>query len=190
MSDPMELLQKGDGLIVVDVQRDFCSGGSLPIEGCDQIVTVLNLWIEAAQKKGIPIYVSRDWHPLRHMSFEGEGGEWPSHCVQDSEGASFHPALKLPDEAVKISKGVRFDQDQNSVFDQTGLAEQLRHDGVKRLWIGGLALDVCVVASVLDARRAGFDVRVIEEATRPVTFKGGREAVRKMKEAGAEIIQT
>jgi len=188
MQDPNDVLQEGDGLLLVDVQNDFCPGGALPIEEGDEIVPVLNRWIEAARAKGIPIYASRDWHPVQHMSFEGHGGKWPPHCIQDSEGAMFHPELRLPDNVVKITKGVRFDQDQNSAFDQTGLAEQLRRDGAKRLWVGGLALDVCVLATVLDARKLGFEVQVILEATRPVTPEGGQEAIRTMREAGATIV--
>ena len=188
MLDSMDSLQEGDGLLLVDVQNDFCPGGALPIEKGDKIVSVLNQWIEAVQAKGIPIYASRDWHPVQHMSFEGHGGNWPPHCIQDTDGAMFHPELKLPINVVKITKGVRFDQDQNSAFDQTGLAEQLKRDGVRHLWIGGLALDVCVLATVLDARRLGFEVHVILEATRPVTPEGGEETIRTMREAGAHIV--
>ena len=187
MTDPEEVLQSGDGLLVVDVQNDFCPGGALPLEEGDRVVPVLNRWLAAAQRK-IPVYASRDWHPRRHLSFHDGGGPWPEHCLQDSAGAAFHPELRLPEGVVKITKGVRFDQDQNSAFDQTGLAAQLRRDGVRRLWIGGLALDVCVQASVLDARREGFEVRVIRAATRPVTREGGEEALRRMTEAGAEIV--
>ncbi len=188
MAEPLDLIQQGDGVLIVDVQNDFCPGGELPIEEGDRVVPVLNQWIEAAGKKGIPVYASRDFHPLRHVSFQDQGGPWPPHCIEDSEGAAFHPDLMLPDTVVKITKGVRFDQDQNSVFDQTGLHEQLRRDGVRRLWVGGLALDVCVLASVLDARKAGFAVHVLLQATRPVTPDGGREAITRMKDAGAEII--
>jgi len=189
MINPDEMIQKGDGLLIVDVQNDFCPGGALPIKEGDRIIPVLNLWIEAAEKRGIPVYASRDFHPVRHLSFTDQGGQWPPHCIEDSKGAAFHPGLRLPDRAVKITKGVRFDQDQNSVFDQTGFAEQLRHDGVKRIWVGGLAQDVCVLATVLDALKAGFDVYVIMKATRAVTPEGGRESVAKMKEAGAEVIE-
>jgi nicotinamidase/pyrazinamidase len=189
MVDPNEALQGGDGLLLVDIQKDFCPAGALAIEGGDKIVPVLNAWIEAAQKKGTPVYASRDWHPVHHVSFEGQGGKWPPHCIQDSEGAKFHPDLILPDQVVKITKGVRFDQDQNSVFDQTGLAAQLKRDGVRRVWVGGLAQDVCVLASVLDARKAGLEVHVLEKATRPVTAEGGKEALQKMQEAGAKIVE-
>jgi len=188
MHDPNHLLHEGDGLLLVDVQNDFCPGGALPIEEGDEVVSVLNHWIEAAQAKANPIYASRDWHPVQHMSFEEQGGKWPPHCIQDTDGAAFHQGLKLPKNTVKITKGVRFDQDQNSAFDQTGFAQQLRRDNVERLWIGGLALDVCVLATVLDARKLGFEVHLILEATRPVTPEGGEEAIRRMREAGAHIV--
>ena len=182
-----EVLQPGDALIIVDVQNDFCPGGALPIENGDDVVPVLNRWITAAIVRHVPIYASRDWHPVGHLSFAQQGGLWPPHCIQDSDGARFHPQLQLPGSAIKITKGVRFDQDQNSVFDQTGLADQLRLTGIKRLWIGGLAEDVCVLATVLDARRYGFDVIVIENATRPVSADRGEQARRQMSAAGAKF---
>lgn len=187
MTDPKEALQPGDGLLLVDVQNDFCPGGALPIAEGDRVVPVLNRWIEAAQEKGVPIYASRDWHPVRHLSFQEQGGKWPVHCLEESPGARFHPDLRLPAGAVKVTKGVRFDHDQNSAFDDTGLTDQLQRDGVRRLWIGGLALDVCVLASVLDARKAGLEVVLIEAGTRPVTVEGGRKALERMRVAGAEI---
>lgn len=181
------VFSEGDGLLIVDMQNDFCPGGALPIKEGDRVVPVLNEWISKARKKGVPVYASRDWHPLRHMSFESEGGKWPPHCIEDSGGARFHPDLALPDDAVKITKGVRFDKDQNSVFDETGFAAQLKRDRVRRLWVGGLAQDVCVLASVLDARKEGFEVNVILEATRPVTPEGGKVAIAEMKKSGAGI---
>ncbi|MEX2496295.1 MAG: nicotinamidase [Woeseia sp.] len=183
-------LRDGDGLIVVDVQKDFCPGGALPIENGDRVVPVLNRWIAAAVDRSLPVYASRDWHPVGHVSFREQGGTWPPHCLQDSEGARFHPDLRLPDDAVKVTKGVRFDQDQNSAFDETGLAEQLRRDGVKRIFVGGLAEDVCVRATVLDGAREGFEVVVIEDATFPVTPEGGEQCRVEMREAGARFEST
>lgn len=188
MKGPLEYLQEGDGLLLVDVQNDFCPGGALPIAEGDQVVPVLNGWIAAARQKGLPVYASRDWHPPGHVSFQGSGGHWPPHCLEESKGARFHPDLQLPESVVKITKGVRFDQDQNSAFDQTGFVARLRSDRVRRLWVGGLALDVCVLATVLDARREGFTVGVIRAGTRPVTPAGGEEAIGKMRAAGAVIV--
>lgn len=186
MTHPADVLADGDALLIVDVQKDFCPGGALAIERGDEVVPVLNEWLEAAQTKGTPTYASRDWHPVGHVSFKERGGQWPPHCIQDSRGADYHPDLRLDEQVVKVTKGVRFDQDQNSVFDQTGLEADLRWRGVKRLWVGGLALDVCVLASVLDARKEGFDVVLIQRATKPVSRESGRTALRKMGEAGVE----
>ena len=190
LADPLRALRAGDAIIVVDVQIDFCPGGALPIEGGDAVVAVLNRWIEAASQAGVPVYASRDWHPARHLSFRESGGQWPSHCLQDSEGARFHPALRLPGSTVLVTKGVRFDRDQYSAFDETGLARELRRAGVRRVWIGGLAQDVCVRATVLDARREGFETTVIADATRPVTRDGGIEATGEMRQAGARFETT
>lgn len=187
MIEAKEVLKKGDGLLVVHVQVDFCPGGALPAPEGDKVVPVLNSWIEAAQEMEIPIYASRDWHPQRHISFKQEGGEWPPHCIQDSEGARFHPDLKLPRDVVKVSSGVRFDFDQYSAFKETGFAALLRKDKVKRLWIGGLVLEYCVMESALGAREEGFEVRVIKDATRSLTAEGEKNAIRKLREAGVKI---
>ena len=183
-------LQDGDALLIIDVQQDFCTGGALAVAGADRIIPVLNYWITQARRTGRPVYASRDWHPEGHGSFAEQGGKWPPHCIQDSEGARFHPDLRLPADVVKITKGVRFDQDQNSVFDATGLSERLKRDGVRRLFVGGLALDVCVLASVLDARKAGFDVQLILDATRPVNPEDERQALSQIKKTGAETLTT
>jgi nicotinamidase/pyrazinamidase len=190
MAVPEHSLRPNDALIIVDVQIDFCPGGALPIEGGHEVVPVLNGWISAAVQAGVRVYASRDWHPLRHLSFVESGGQWPTHCVQDSEGARFHPALRLPDSALVVTKGVRFDRDQYSAFDETGLATELRKRDVRRVWIGGLAQDVCVCATVLDAVREGFETIVIVDATRPVTAAGGTSANEEMRGAGARFETT
>jgi nicotinamidase/pyrazinamidase len=177
-------------LIVVDVQVDFCPGGALPIARGDEVVPVLNGWIAAAARAAVPVYFSRDWHPVRHLSFVESGGAWPPHCLQDSEGARFHPALTVPADAAVVTKGVRFDRDQYSAFDATGLAQELRAKGAKRVWVGGLAQDVCVRATVLEARREGFETIVIADATRPVTASGGDAANEEMRRAGARFETT
>ena len=188
MSNKFEdVFEPGDALVIVDVQNDFCPGGALPVDGGDKVVPVLNRWIEAAVISHVPVYASRDWHPLDHISFKQEGGPWPPHCIQDSEGARFHHDLQLPDSVVKISKGVRFDHDQYSIFDATGIADHFRLKHIKRLWVGGLAEDVCVLATVLDARRNDFEVVVIQNATRPVYAERGEAARQQMREAGARF---
>src|SRR6188474_788165 len=121
MANPTDALQPGDALVVVDMQIDFCPGGALPIEHGDAVVPVLNRWIAAAADADVPIYASRDWHPAGHLSFRESGGQWPVHCLQDSDGAKFHPDLHLPASAILVTKGTRFDKDQYSAFDETGL---------------------------------------------------------------------
>lgn len=190
MANPEELLQGGDALVVVDVQRDFCPGGALAITQGDQVVPVLNRWIHAGVAAGTPIYFSRDWHPRRHPSFVEFGGPWPVHCVQDTEGARFHPDLVVPESAAIVTKGVRFDRDQHSAFDDTGLASELRRQNVTRVWVGGLAQDVCVRATVLDAQREGLATKVIADATLPVTSEGRDKANAEMRRAGAEFVTT
>lgn len=187
MPIPIESYQEGDALLVIDLQKDFCPGGALAVDQGDQVVAVLNPWIETAFLKDIPVYASRDWHPIQHISFKDQGGPWPPHCVQDTDGARFHPDLIIRDNTVVVTKGVRFDQDQNSVFDQTGLAVWMKKTGIRRLWVGGLAQEVCVLASVLDARKEGFEVVVLDAATRPVDAQQGREALLTMQHAGAQI---
>jgi nicotinamidase/pyrazinamidase len=180
-------LQAGDGLLVVDVQVDFCPGGALPVPDGDDVVPILNEWLAEAVSRGVPIYASRDWHPLHHPSFREEGGDWPPHCLQDSPGASFHPGLRLPQGAIVVSKGTRFDHDQLSAFHDTGLHERLQKDGVQRLWIGGLAQDVCVAASAVEAVQHGFDVSLIPGGSLPVFPETAAEALHRMLGAGVRI---
>ncbi|MEX1212560.1 MAG: nicotinamidase [Balneolaceae bacterium] len=181
-------LTASDALLLVDVQNDFCPGGALPIPEGDTVVPVLNVWIRKAVQQGVPVFASRDWHPREHLSFQERGGEWPPHCIQNSDGAAFHPDLNLPDHVIIVTKGVRFDQDQYSALDQTGLADEMQRRGIQRLLIGGLAQDVCVRATVLDACKAGFEVLLITDGTRPVTQTGGDEANKEMEQAGARLI--
>jgi nicotinamidase/pyrazinamidase len=191
MPHPRQVLRPGDAILIVDVQRDFCPGGALPIPNGDRVVKPLNRWLEAAAAAaGVPVYASRDWHPDRHPSFTEFGGAWPPHCLQDTDGAQFHPDLALPGGTVIVTKGVRFDRDQYSAFDATGLATELRSRDISRVWVGGLALDVCVHATVVDARREGLDVVVIVDATLPVTIDGGARAEDEMRRAGAAFETT
>lgn len=184
---PKRAPRRGDAVLAVDVQPDFCPGGSLEIPRGDEVVPVLNAWIRAARAAGAPIYASRDWHPPGHVSFRDQGGPWPPHCVQDTPGAAYHPALELPGDAVRIAKGVRLDRDQYSAFDATGLAEHLRNRGIERLFIGGLAEDICVRATVLSGLGEGFDIHLIPGATRPAAAEAGARARDEMRRAGAVL---
>ena len=184
ISGPEEVLRQGDALIVVDVQIDFCPGGALPINEGDTVVPVLNRWIAKAERLGIPIFASRDWHPKNHLSFKPQGGEGPVHCVQGTGGAAFHPDLFVPADATIITKGDRSNRDQYSAFDATGLADALRRRDVSRVFVGGLAEDVCVRATALDAVKSDFETHLISGATKPVTQAGGVAARKEMQKAG------
>lgn len=181
-------LRPSDALLIVDVQRDFCPGGALAVPDGDAVVPVLNQWIAAAQDAGAAVFASRDWHPPDHVSFQDQGGPWPSHCVAETPGAAFHPDLALPDSTTVIDKGTDSGHEAYSAFEGTDLSAQLRAAGIERLWVGGLALDYCVRASVLDARRiAGLPVHLILSATRAVDVQpgDGSRALDDMRAAGA-----
>lgn len=186
MSDAMT---QTDALLIVDVQNDFCPGGALAIDDGDRVIPVLNEWLRHAASTGAWIVASRDWHPADHCSFTEQGGTWPPHCIRETPGAEFHPALALPNDAWIISKGEARERDNYSAFDGTRLGDRLRHVGVKRLWIGGLAQDVCVKWTVLDACNEGFDTHVIADGTRPVNLEpnDGEHAMEAMRDAGARI---
>jgi nicotinamidase/pyrazinamidase len=177
-------MRAGDALIVVDLQNDFCPGGALPIPEAEAILPRVNALIAAAQRVGAMIVASRDWHPADHMSFKTSGGPWPRHCVQDEPGAQFHPALRLPADVHLVTKGDRVDAEQYSAFDGAELADVLRRAGVRRVWVCGLALDVCVKATALDSFFAGFETILAASATAPVTPEGGAAALEDMKRAG------
>ncbi len=181
-------------LLIVDVQNDFCPGGALAVAEGDRVVPVLNEWIERLSRQNAPIYASRDWHPVATTHFEEYGGPWPQHCVAGSPGAAFHPDLRLPPHAVVITKGNESGADGYSAFEGrtgagTSLADDLRARGIRHLYVGGLATDYCVRASVLDARRLGFDVTVIADAVRGVEASSGdsARALDEMRAAGAAI---
>lgn len=180
-------MQDGDALLIVDVQNDFCPGGALAVREGDQVVPVLNRWIEEAQRRGVPIYASRDWHPPGHISFKERGGPWPPHCVQGTTGAAFHHDLKLPSNTYIVSKADKLNEDSYSAFGGTDLSDRLRRAGIKRLWIGGLTQDYCVRETSLDAIRDGFEVHLIVNGTRAVNVKpgDGRRALEDIQRAGA-----
>jgi nicotinamidase/pyrazinamidase len=181
---------KKRALIVVDVQNDFCPGGSLAVAHGDEVVPPLNKLMREFLDRGEPVYKTRDWHPPKTKHFEAYGGAWPIHCVQGTQGAEFHVDLLDDPRVTIISKGMDESADGYSGFDGTNLAELLREEDVEEVWIGGLATDYCVKHTVLDARREGFAVKAIAEAMRPVNVKpdDGMRAVAEMRSAGAEII--
>ncbi len=186
-----ETIGPGDALIIVDVQNDFLPGGSLAVPEGDRVVPVLNRYIELFHSRGLPIYATRDWHPADHCSFEAQGGIWPPHCVAGTEGAAFAPDLRLPEDAVIVSKATTADKDAYSGFEGTDLAQRLRAQHVQRVFVGGLATDYCVLNTVRDALAAGFQVRVLRGAIRAVNVKpgDGQRAEAEMTELGARFVE-
>jgi nicotinamidase/pyrazinamidase len=164
----------GDALIVVDVQVDFLPGGSLAVPQGDAVIPVLDRYLAAFIRRGLPIFATRDWHPPNHCSFQPYGGPWPPHCVAGSAGAAFAPALELPVSTVLITlKGTQPDKDAYSAFDGTDLDARLRAQGVGRLFVGGLATDYCVLCTVEDGLKAGYAVVLLQDAIRAVNVRPG-----------------
>ena len=177
-------------LIVVDVQNDFCPGGSLAVSHGDEVVAPLNKLINEFIDRGEPVYKTRDWHPARTRHFQAYGGTWPVHCVQGTNGAEFHPDLSNDPRITIISKGIDESADGYSGFDGTNLAQLLREESVEEVWVGGLATDYCVKHTVIDALREGFEVKALADAMRAVNVNSvdGAKAIGEMREAGAEIV--
>ena len=178
-----------DALIVVDVQRDFLPSGALGVPHGDEVVAPLNAAMDAFERAGRPVFASRDWHAPDHCSFKAQGGPWPPHCVANTPGARFAEGLQLPRSAIVVSKAESADADSYSAFGGTDLAQQLERKGVRRVFVGGLATDYCVLNTVLDALAAGFEVVVLGDAVRAVEVSpgDGERAIAKMKQAGAHL---
>lgn len=177
-------------LLIIDVQNDFCPGGALAVAEGDHIVPIIN----HLQTSFEHVILTQDWHPAGHASFasvhEGKAPYelvdfpygpqvlWPDHCILGTGGAAFHPALETDKAELIIRKGFRQAIDSYSAFFEndkktsTGLAGYLKDRGITSLFVTGLALDFCVCWSALDGRRMGFDVTVIQDATRGIDTNG------------------
>ena len=196
-------------LIVVDVQNCFVPGGTLPVKDGDAVVPVINRLAEVFEN----IVVTQDWHTQGHASFAssypgkkpfettklsyGTQVLWPDHCVQGSDDAALHKDLELPKAQVIIRKGFHKDVDSYSAFEEadrktsTGLAGYLKQRGVRTVYVTGLATDFCVAWTAMDARKMGFEVYVIEDATRAIDLNGSLAAAWKQMQAkGVKRIQS
>lgn len=182
-------------LLVIDMQIDFCPGGSLAVAGGDTIAPLINRYVELFSQNGLPVYATRDWHPTKTSHFSEFGGLWPPHCVQGSMGARFHPALRLPDDVIIVSKGTAPDRDDYSplqVTDAEGVSfvDRLKQAGVSHLFLCGLATDYCVRWTTLDGLQAGFRITVLRDAVRGVDIMPGdsERALEEMVRCGAEMV--
>ena len=187
MSQKIEI-KNSDALLITDIQLDFLPGGALPILKGDEIIPVLNDYIMRFKDSKAHILASRDWHPVNHVSFRTQGGPWPPHCIQETLGAKFSPDLKLPSHTMVISKATNPEHEAYSAFDGTSLAHELHAMGVKRLFVGGLATDYCVVNTIVDARNLGLETTALMDATLGINAEPGDvdRAVETMLKSGAK----
>ena len=176
-----------DTLIVVDVQNDFCPGGSLAVPDGDAVIPVINRMVPFF---GRWIY-TRDWHPADHSSFsdrpEYRDGSWPPHCVQGTPGSEWCRALDMPMNAILVTKGDDPGQEAYSGFQvkRLDLAAFLHGHDVERVFITGLATEYCVRQTVLDALAAGFTVYLIEDAVRGISPEKSARTLAELEQAGA-----
>jgi nicotinamidase/pyrazinamidase len=183
VTDNADRSHEHDALIIVDVQNDFCPGGALAVADGDAVVPILN---RLAARFGT-VVATQDWHPAAHSSFAEQGGPWPPHCIADTPGAEFHPALRLDALDLVVRKALLTERDAYSGFDGTDLAAQLRARDVRRVFVGGLALDYCVDATARDARAAGFETAIIRDATRAVFPERAPQKEQEWRAAGIAL---
>lgn len=195
-----------EALIMVDVQNDFCPKGKLAVPKGDEVVEPLNRMIQYAAREQMQIFFTRDWHPWQSKHFKEFGGVWPPHCIQWTYGALFHPCLApslIFNRTYVVSKGIMTEGMPEEVDGYSGfhgviehcvwgkftLDELLKRWGVKMLYVGGLATDYCVKQTVLDARKLGYAVVVLEDACRGVDVKKGDSgrAKKEMEAVGARF---
>jgi nicotinamidase/pyrazinamidase len=179
-------LATGDALILVDVQNDFLPGGSLAVPSGDEIIPILNRYLTLFRTRGLPIFATRDWHPPDHCSFTQQGGPWPPHCVAGTPGAAFPRSLELSPGTHIISKATNREKDAYSGFTETPLNALLQSYGSRRVFIGGVAAEYCVLNTVKDALRHHYATVVLEDAVRAMDMNvnhGG--ALEEMAQLGA-----
>jgi nicotinamidase/pyrazinamidase len=173
-------------LLIVDVQNDFCPGGTLAVPEGDRVVPVINHLMDRFQV----VVASKDWHPEKTIHFE----KWPVHCVQHTNGAAFHPQLEDKKIHEVFLKGTEGADDGYSAFEATNknLEDYLHQHNVDEVFVCGLATDYCVLASALDAHKKGFTVFVIEDAVRGVEVTKGdvERAIEEMKHNGIVFISS
>ncbi|MCX7738067.1 MAG: nicotinamidase [Hydrogenothermaceae bacterium] len=178
-----------DALIVVDMQNDFMPLGVLPVKEADRIVPVINNYVEKFERKSLPVFFTRDWHPENHTSFRDFGGVWPSHCVAGTEGAKFYPGLKIPaDNKFIISKGTSPEFDAYSGFQGTILDSLLKERGIRRVFICGVATDFCVKNTALGAINLGYQVFILSDGIKGVFEDLSETSLKLLMEEGASLV--
>jgi len=175
---------------VVDMQNDFFPGGRLAAAGGNEIIRVLNRYLAYFAAHQLPVFATRDWHPLSHCSFQSQGGPWPPHCIAGSDGAALHPDLKLPANAHIISKATSQETDAYSGFTGTQLNELLQSLHIHRVFISGIATEYCVLNTVKDALRLQYITFVLIDAICAINQQPeeGQRALEEMIRLGARPI--
>jgi nicotinamidase/pyrazinamidase len=179
-------LRDGDVFVVVDVQRDFCKGGLIEVSGAEALIPRLNEAIKAADSRGMQIVFTRDWHPKNHSSFTPQGGEWPPHCVMDTPGADWHPALVRPEGSVVVNIGEERTRAGYSPYEQSKMDAIINRQGVKKVYVAGIALEYCVLATCLETRLRKKTVVACEKLICAATVELRQKSWKKMEEAGVE----
>jgi nicotinamidase/pyrazinamidase len=187
-------MEKNSALLIIDVQKDFFQGGRLPVPNGESIIPTLNNYISFFQQNRLLIFYSRDWHPPQSKHFKKFGGKWPEHCIKGKEGAEFHKDLKIVKEGIIISKGIKQIEDAYSVFegyDEKGekFYEVLKKREITTLYVGGVATDFCVKASVIDGVKLGFKVKLLIDGIKGVDEKNSNLAIKEMYNLGVECIK-
>ena len=187
----METLTSNDALLIADIQRDFLPGGALEIRGSGEILPVLSTYILRFHTRRLPIFLTRDWHPPNHCSFRDQGGPWPVHCVAGTPGSLPPAGFETPASAVIIYKAIDPDREAYSAFYRTALDRHLRALDVRRVFIGGLATDYCVMHTVTDALSLGYAVCLLLDGIKGVNVRpdDGLRAEQDMLRLGATPVR-
>jgi len=187
----MEILTSNDALLIADIQSDFLPGGALGISGGGEILPVLLTYIRRFHTRRLPIFLTRDWHPPNHCSFREQGGPWPVHCVAGTPGSLPPVEFETPASAVIVYKAIDTDREAYSAFHRTTLDRHLRALGVRRLFIGGLATDYCIMHTVTDALSLGYAVCLLLDGIKAVNVQpdDGRRAEQEMLRLGATPVR-
>jgi nicotinamidase/pyrazinamidase len=174
-------------LLIIDFQNDFVPGGALPVPHGDEIASRVSELLESGDFDFV--VATRDWHPANHNSFEAQGGPWPPHCVQGTEGAELYPSLDRSKIDVVVDAGFRPELEGYSGFEETNLEDELRSHDVEEVTVVGLATDYCVRATALDAVREGFAVTVDRAGVRGIDVEPGdsERALEEVRAAGGTI---
>ena len=183
-------LSSTDALIIVDMQNDYCSDGSVPVAGAAALVKTLSDLSRRVMSSGGRVLVTQDWPSDKHLSFSENSGTWPQHCVQGTKGAELHSELNLPVGSLVKRKGVDRRIEARSAFTESKLLETLQRFSVERVYICGVPTELTVLETALEANSLGLTTFAVEDGIAALTQDAAEVAgaIEKMKDAGIELI--